>query len=317
MKKVLVTVTNYSKYCLEGKRILEDYGCEIIENPHGRPCTAEELKEIVGSIDGVVAGVDTWDEEIFAKAPRLLGIARFGVGVDNIDLEAAKKRGIIVCNSPGINTTAVAEQAVGLMLSLTRQIPVLNAAVRKGSWLRPMSHELKSRTIGFLGFGAIARDVSEKLQGFHPRMIAYDKYPDKEAAEKLGVSLVSLEEVLKESDLISIHLPATQETEKLINADTIRLMKDGVLLINTARGSIVDEQALCGALTSGKIAGMGTDVFAAEPVLPDHPLFAFEQYLATPHTSAETYENCAATSQVTARALIDIFEGRAPQFRLV
>ncbi|MBU9735655.1 phosphoglycerate dehydrogenase [Diplocloster agilis] len=317
MKKILVTATNYSKYCLEGKKILEDYGCEIVENPHDRPYTPEELKEVIADIDGVVAGVDTWNQEIFGLAPKLKAIARFGVGVDNIDLDAAKAHGITVSNCPGVNTSAVAEQAVGLILSLTRRIPFLNAAIRRGEWVRPMAHELKSQTVGFLGFGAIARNVAEKLQGFHPAMIAYDKYPNQEKADELGVRLCSLEEVLEQSDIISIHLPATPETAQLINRETIARMKDGVCLINTARGTIVDEKALCEALESGKIAGAGTDVFASEPVLPDNPLFAFEQYVATPHTSAETYENCATTSVVTAEALIAVFEGKEPVNRLV
>ena len=218
--KVLVTATNYSKYCQAGKKILENAGCEIIENPHGRPYTFDELKEIVEDIDGVVVGVDDWNEDVFKLAPKLKGMARFGVGVDNIDLNAAKEHGIIVCNSPGINSSAVAEQAVALMLSLIRNIPEMNRAVRKGEWPRPMFHELKSRTIGFLGFGAIARNVAQRLAGFGPKMIAYDKYPNQEAADKLGVRLVSQEEVLKESDIISIHLPATDETKHLINKET-------------------------------------------------------------------------------------------------
>ena len=172
--KVLVTATNYSKYCQPGKKLLEEAGCEIIENPHGRPYTFEELKEIVGDIDGVVVGVDTWNEEVFRLAPKLKVLARFGVGVDNIDLKAAEKREIVVCNSPGINSSAVAEQAAALILSSMRQIPQMNNAVRDGKWPRPMFHELKSRTIGFLGFGAIARNLAERLAGFHPEMIAYD-----------------------------------------------------------------------------------------------------------------------------------------------
>ena len=252
--KVLVTATNYSRYCQAGKKILEDAGCEIIENPHGRPYTYEELCGIVGEIDGVVAGVDTWNEDVFRLAPNLKAIARFGVGVDNIDLNAAKDHGIIVCNSPGINSSAVAEQAVALMLSLIRQVPAMNQAVRKGEWPRPMFHELKSRTVGFLGFGAIARNVAVRLKGFGPRMIAYDKYPNQEAADKLGVELVSQEDVLKKSDIISIHLPATDETGHLISKETIGQMKDGVYLVNTARGSIVNESDMARALESGKAA---------------------------------------------------------------
>lgn len=315
--KVLVTATNYSKYCQAGKKILENAGCEIIENPHGRPYTFDELKEIVEDIDGVVVGVDDWNEDVFKLAPKLKGMARFGVGVDNIDLNAAKEHGIIVCNSPGINSSAVAEQAVALMLSLIRNIPEMNRAVRKGEWPRPMFHELKSRTIGFLGFGAIARNVAQRLVGFGPKMIAYDKYPNQEAADKLGVRLVSQEEVLKESDIISIHLPATDETKHLINKETIQQMKDGVYIVNTARGSIVNEADMAGALESGKAAGFGTDVFEHEPIDLSGPLFKYDNYIATPHVSAETFENCETTSVVTARALLAVFEGREPENRLV
>lgn len=279
--------------------------------------TFDELKEIVEDIDGVVVGVDDWNEDVFKLAPKLKGMARFGVGVDNIDLNAAKEHGIIVCNSPGINSSAVAEQAVALLLSLFRNIPEMNRAVRKGEWPRPMFHELKSRTIGFLGFGAIARNVAQRLAGFGPEMIAYDKYPNQEAADKLGVRLVSQEEVLKESDIISIHLPATDETKHLINKETIQQMKDGVYIVNTARGSIVNEADMAGALESGKAAGFGTDVFEHEPIDLSGPLFKYDNYIATPHVSAETFENCETTSVVTARALLAVFEGREPENRLV
>lgn len=315
--KVLVTATNYSKYCQAGKKILENAGCEIIENSHGRPYTVDELKEIVEDIDGVVVGVDDWNEDVFKLAPKLKGMARFGVGVDNIDLNAAKEHGIIVCNSPGINSSAVAEQAVALLLSLIRNIPEMNRAVRKGEWPRPMFHELKSRTIGFLGFGAIARNVAQRLAGFGPEMIAYDKYPNQEAADKLGVRLVSQEEVLKESDIISIHLPATDETKHLINKETIQQMKDGVYIVNTARGSIVNEADMAEALESGKAAGFGTDVFEHEPIDLSGPLFKYDNYIATPHVSAETFENCETTSVVTAKALLAVFEGKEPENRLV
>lgn len=279
--------------------------------------TFDELKEIVEDIDGVVVGVDDWNEDVFKLAPKLKGMARFGVGVDNIDLNAAKEHGIIVCNSPGINSSAVAEQAVALMLSLIRNIHEMNRAVRKGEWPRPMFHELKSRTIGFLGFGAIARNVAQRLAGFGPEMIAYDKYPNQEAADKLGVRLVSQEEVLKESDIISIHLPATDETKHLINKETIQQMKDGVYIVNTARGSIVNEADMAEALESGKAAGFGTDVFEHEPIDLSGPLFKYDNYIATPHVSAETFENCETTSVVTARALLAVFEGREPENRLV
>ncbi len=316
MKKILVTATNYSKYCGEGKQLLLDYGCEIIENPHDYTYSEKELMELVKDIRGAVAGIDIWDEEIFKLAPDLKVIARFGVGVDNINLRKARDYGIVVSNAPGINTSAVAEQALGLMLSLTRYIPCLNASLHKGEWTRPMAHELKSRTVGFLGFGAIAVNLADKLKQFGTRMIAYDKFPNREKAHKLGVNFVNLEEVLRTSDIISIHMPATEETRGFINKETISLMKDGVYLVNTARGGIVEEKAIYEGLKSGKIAGFGTDVFENDKAFKESPLFEFPQYIATPYVAAETYENYAATGIATARAIIAVLDGKEPDNRL-
>lgn len=317
MRKILVTVTNFSTYCNEAKQLIIDKGYSIIENPHGRPLTFDELSEIVSEIDGVIAGVDNWNEDIFKIAPQLKGIARFGVGVDNIEVNSAAKHGIIICNSPGINTSAVAEHALGLILTLTRKIPMLNQSIRKGKWVRTMSHELKSQTIGFIGFGAIARNLAEKLQAFSPKMIAYDKYLEEDVGQELNVKMCNFDKVLKESDIISLHLPATPETQHLINDNTISKMKDGVLLINTSRGSIIEEGALYKGLKTGKIAGVATDVFETEPVLQSNPLFEFEQFIATPHVAAETYENYASTAILSAQALFDIFDGKEPQNRIV
>ncbi|NSJ28294.1 phosphoglycerate dehydrogenase [Blautia glucerasea] len=316
-KKILVTATNYDKYCQSGKKILQNANCEIVENPYGRPMTFNELSRVVGDIDGVVVGVDEWNEHIFELAPHLKGMARFGVGVDNINLSDAKKYGIKVCNCPGINTNAVAEQTVGLILSATRSIPLLNKEIRTGSWTRVMNHELCNQTIGLLGFGAIAKSVAEKLQGFHTRILAYDKFPDKETAKKLHVEFCSFEELLSKSDILSIHVPASNENRHLLNEDTLRKVKPGVILINTARGTIIDEEAALAALNSGIISLWATDVFEYEPIKPDLPAFQYDQYIATPHTSAETYENYDRTSIITAKALLDILEGKEPVNRLV
>lgn len=315
--KVLVTATNYSKYCARGKKLLEDAGVEIIENPHQRPYTFEELEKIVGDIDGVVAGIDKWDESVFKLAPKLKGIARFGVGVDNINLNDAKKYGVAVANTPGINSSAVAEQAAALILSVTRNVAFLNQSVRRGEWYRPMVHELKRQTVGLMGFGAIARQLTMRLKGFGPKIIAYDKFPNEAAAKELGVELVSLEDVLKRSDIISLHMPALEDTVHIVNDENIAKMKDGVIIINTARGALADEKAVERGLKSGKIGGYGTDVFESEPMKADNPLFAFPNYVATPHVSAETYENCDETGIATANILLSVFRGEKPKTSLV
>ena len=315
--KILVTVTNYSKYCQAGKRILQDAGCEIIENTSGRPFTAEELEELVGDVDGAIAGADVWSEQIFRAALKMKVLVRFGVGVDNFDLEAAKKYGITVCKCPGINTTAVAEQAVALILGLTRQIVWLNKETKEGKWPRIMMHELKSCTVGILGFGSIGRNICEKLKVFSPVLIAYDKYVDEKEAERLGVEMVSFEEVLKRSDVISVNLPAVPETIGIINSQNITKMKNGVYLVNTARGSLVKEKDVAEAIRTGKIAGFATDVYAREPITRENPLLSSDRVIMTPHTSAETYENCETTSCVTAKIVLDVLRGREPENRLV
>lgn len=315
--KILVTVTNYSRYCQAGKKVLLDAGCEIIENTNDRPFTFEELKELVTDVDGVIAGVDTWNEQIFTLAPKLKVLARFGVGVDNFDLKAAKKHGIVVCNCPGINTTAVAEHAVALILGLTRQVVWLNQEAKGGNWPRIMMHELRKSTVGVLGFGAIGRNICEKLKAFSPTLIAYDKYPNREEAQRLGVEIVSFDEVLERSDVISINLPALPETVGIINAQSIAKMKDGVYIVNTARGSLVKEKDVIAAIEGGKIAGFGTDVYENEPVTMENPLLSNEKVITTPHTAAETYENCETTSLVTAEIILDVLYGREPKNRLV
>lgn len=312
MKRILVSVTNYSKYCSAAKKMLENNGCQIIENPHGRPFTFDELKMLVGDIDAVVAGNDRWDEAVFCLAPKLKVIARFGVGVDNIDIVKAAEYGIMVTNCPGINASAVAEHAVGLLLSIIRQVPRLNASTRNGNWERVMFHEIGGKKLGMLGFGAVAQSFARKMSGFGVEMIAYDKYPNFEKAEELKVKMVTFDELLCTSDFISIHLPASPETFHLINAETIAMMKDGVYIVNTARGMLVDEMAMYDALKSGKIAGYASDVFEDEPVQKSNKLFELDNYICTPHVAAETYENYHKCGLVTAKAILDVFNGKVP-----
>lgn len=313
VKKVLVTATNYSKLCADAKRLLESHGCEIIENRFGRPLTFEELREVVGSVDGVIAGVDTWNEAVFKLAPQLQGIARFGVGVDNIDLEAARKYGIQVTNVPRGNANAVAELAIGLMISVRRHIPALDRSTKNGGWERFVGSELAGGTIGLLGFGNIAQLTAKKLKGFDVEIIAYDKYPDTAKASEYGVTMTTFEQVLAHSDIVSMHLPSLKETHHIMDDKAFARMKPSAIFINTARGAVVDEGALSRALSSGVIAGAAIDVYESEPVSADHPILKIGNLITTPHTAAETFETYTRVSMITAQAMLDIFEGREPQ----
>lgn len=310
--KVLVTATNYSTLCVEAKRMLEEAGLEIVENKLGRPHTFEELVPLVSDIDGVIAGVDTWDEAVFKLSPNLKAIARFGVGVDNIDLEKAKKYGVKVTNVPGGNANAVAELTVGLILSTMRNIPTLHQSARNGYWDRTVGEEMAGKTVGLLGFGNIAQMTAKKLQGFDVKLIAFDKYPNAEKAEELGVEMVASDEVLRRGDVVSMHLPSLKETYHMMDDQAFAKMKPTAIFVNTARGALVNEKALQRALEWKTIAQAAIDVYEQEPVSADNSLFKLDNLITTPHTAAETIETYHRVGLVTAQALLDVFAGKEP-----
>ncbi len=313
MEKVLVTATDYARNCAAGKKRLEENGFEVIENPHGRPMTRAELDAFLPQISAVVAGVDDWTGEVFAHAPNLKVIARFGVGVDNIDLAAAKTRGIKVTNARGANADAVAELAIGGMLAMLRHFIPLDRTTRAGAWERRVGHTLRGRVVGLVGFGAIARYVAKLARAFDAEVIAFDSFPDEAAARALGVRFVSFDDLLSSSDIVSLHVPATPETKNLINETTLSRMKRGAILVNTARGAVIDETALYHALKSGHLFGAVLDVHATEPTKADDPLFALENVLVFPHTAAETWETYHQVGLITADAVIDVIRhGKDP-----
>lgn len=311
-KKVLVTATNYSKLCSEAKALLEGEGFEVIENTFGRPMTFNELKEIAGDIYGVVAGVDTWDEEVFKLAQELKVIGRFGIGVDNIDLDAAKRHGIKVMNARAINSDSVAECTVGLILSVLRNIVNLDRSTRNGKWERYVGNTIRGKKVGLVGFGAIAQYTAKLLAAFETEIYAYDVYPNHEAAAKLGVTMTDLETIIKQSDIITLHVPATPETTKLFSEREFEMMKDTAVIVNVARGPVIDQKALYNALKEKKIAGAGLDVFEVEPTSKENPLFEFDNLVVLPHSAAETYETYQAVGIATAQAIIDVYNGKDP-----
>lgn len=311
-KKVLVTATNYSQLCAEAKQLLEKNNFEIIENPHDRPMKFGELKEIIGDIDAVVAGVDTWDESIIKLAPNLKVISRFGVGVDNINLDQAKEYGIQVTNAPRLNSNAVAELTVNLILNSLRNTVNLHVSTRQGHWERFVGTELKGKKVGLLGFGNIAQSVAKKLYGFDVELLAYDKFPNKEIAARYDVQFTSYEEILQASDIVSMHLPNLPETHHFMNKERFNQMKQGSYFVNTSRGALVDEKALYEALETGKLQAAAIDVYEKEPITRDNPLFHFDNIITTPHTAAESYEVYHSVGLMTAQAIISVFQEKTP-----
>ncbi|MCW2670429.1 MAG: phosphoglycerate dehydrogenase [Frankiales bacterium] len=231
------------------------------------------------------------DAEALAAAPRLKVVARAGIGLDNVDVPAATARGVMVVNAPQSNVVSAAEQAVALLLACARNIAPANAALKAGQWQRSKwtGVEVADKTVGVVGLGRIGVLFAQRMSAFGTRLIAYDPYISAARAGQIGVRLVSLEELLRESDFISIHLPKTPETVGLIGKEQLALCKPTVRIVNAARGGLIDEQALADALASGQVAGAGIDVFASEPCT-ESPLFAFDSVVVSPHLGASTVE---------------------------
>ncbi len=231
-------------------------------------------------------------KEVLAKAPKLRVIGRAGVGVDNVDLEAATAAGVLVMNTPGGNAVSVAEHTLALMLSMARSIPQASASTKAGKWEKKkfLGNELRGKILGIMGVGSIGREVAKRARGFEMRIIAFDPYVNPQAAADIGIELVPLADLYKTADYISIHVALTPETTGMLNADAFAQMKKGVRIVNCARGELMDPTALNAALASGQVGGAALDVFQVEPPAAGEPLLAFEQVIATPHIGGSTEE---------------------------
>ncbi len=274
--------------------------------------TAAELPEALRDCDGLVVRSATQvTAAVMAAAPRLRVIGRAGVGVNNIDLEAATARGIVVLNVPDGNTIAACEHTLGMMLALARNIPQAAAELRQGRWERTRftGVELYGKTLGVIGFGRIGSEVARRALAFGMKVVAYDPFAVPEHAAKLGVRLGALEEVLREADFLTVHAPLTAETRDLIGARELALMKPGARLVNCARGGIVNEEALLESLRRGHLAGAALDVFSREPVAPDHPLLAAPNVVATPHLGASTVEAQVVCAVQVAEEVVRTLQG--------
>jgi len=243
-------------------------------------------------------------------------ISRYGVGVDNVDLDAAREKGIVVTNTPGANSVSVAELALGLILALARQIPEAARAVRQGTWPRMNGISLEAKTVGILGLGTIGKQLVRRLAGFDCRLLAYDPYPDEAFAAANGIALRPLNEVVSESDIVSLHLPLLPETRGLVNAEFLAKMKPGAILVNTSRGEIVDEAALRHALESGHLSAAGLDAFTVEPPDPGEPLLQLPQVIATPHLGAQTDGATSNMGWFAMRDCLAVLRGEEPRFRV-
>jgi D-3-phosphoglycerate dehydrogenase len=253
----------------------------------------EQLKEIIKDYDAlVVRSATKVNKDIISQAAKLKVIGRAGVGLDNVDLDAATQKGIIVMNTPAGNTISTAEHTFSMILSLSRNIPQANISTKKGEWKRSkfMGVELYSKTLGIIGFGRIGSEVAKRALSFGMKILAYDPFLSREVAGGLGVEIVELKELLERSDYITVHTPLTEETKHMISTDEFAVMKKGVRVINCARGGIIDEAALINAIKEGKVSGAAIDVFENEPLPAESELLKLDNVITTPHLGASTEE---------------------------
>lgn len=257
------------------------------------PFNKEEVISKLNNADVGIIDIEPYGEEIFSRikdSTQLL--VRFGVGYDQVDLQAASNNGIAIARTQGANTLGVAEMALTLILASRRQLPENIACEKTGNWeMRPVSNETIGGIVGIVGFGAIGRALAGLLRGFDCKILVYDPFLNEEQAKKLGVDIVSLEELFENSDAISIHVPYLEETHHLVNKKMLAKMKPTSVIVNTARGNIVDENALYEALVSNKIRGAALDVFAVEPLDLNSPLHELNNIILTPHVSSQTVES--------------------------
>jgi len=301
MKKVLVSDS------------MSERGIEIFRNADGievdvkTGLSPDELKDIIGQYHGLaIRSATNVTTDIINSADNLKVVGRAGIGVDNVDIAAASKRGIVVMNTPGGNTITTAEHSIAMMLALSRNIPQATSSMRQGLWEKKkfIGKEVFNKTLGVLGLGNIGRIVTLRAQGLRMNVIAYDPFISQEAVEKLGVELVEMDELFKRSDIITIHSPKTDETLNLLNKSTFSKMKKGVLIVNCARGGIVNEDDLLWALDEGIVGGAALDVFSKEP--PDFcPLMEHERVILTPHLGASTEEAQVNVAVAVAEQIVD------------
>lgn len=284
--KVLVS----DKLSEDGLEVFRKAGFEVDHLPE---ITQDEIRDSIAKYDAwVVRSRSKATAEILAKADKLRVIGRAGVGIDNVDVPAASKRGIIVMNTPGGNTISTAEHAIALMLAAARKIPAADASMKAGKWDKKsfMGRELRGKTLGIFGLGRIGQEVCRRMKGFGMTVVAYDPFVSEEVMKHLGVELCEVDDICKRADFLTIHTPLSPETKKMINAERLGTMKKSAIIVNCARGGIIDEEALAAALEAGTIAGAALDVFENEPIAEDHPLRKAKNCIVTPHIAASTHE---------------------------
>lgn len=313
MPRVLVTPTILrnvpGSYC----DTLLQAGFEVVYPPDGcDTMRRENLLPLLANADAIVASTEKLTRDVLAGT-KLRVIARMGVGYDSVDVPAATDLGIAVTITPGTLEESVAEHTVALMLGLTRCLVQRDREVRSGKWSRVPMPRMGGRTFGIVGLGRIGRAVAPKVQGLGMKVVAFDPFVDKDVAARLGVTLLTMRELLETADVVSMHTTTSADTTNLINSETLAMMKRGAVLINTGRGALVDEDALCEALGRGHLFGAALDVFKTEPLPIDSPLLKCDNVLLCTHMGGLDWDSTAAMSSLAAQCVVDLYRGNWPE----
>jgi len=314
MRRVLVT-SFYNRQAVAPALERLASRAEVVLCEEGRQLTEDELIDRLGGFDVVLATDETYSEPVSRAAPQLRMIALDGAGFDSVDLEAAMRHGVIVNNAP-VNYDAVADLTFGLLIAAMRRIAIGDRGMREGRWSDRdayLSQDVSGATLGILGFGRAGRTVARRAAGFGMTVLAHDPYVDSSLAGQLGVRLVSREELLGSCDILSIHLPLNAETRGMIDGAALARMKDGAFLVNTSRGTIIDESAMIAALESGKLAGAGLDVVCDEPPSADNPLFRFDNVVFTAHVGSDTYGTFLRIYESAVSDILLLFDSKRPR----
>jgi len=313
--KVYITSRSFGLYS-EGTLELIKSVAEIVRSPYDRAMNEEELFQAAEDVDALVIGGDKINRRIIEHAKKLKIIARHGVGVDNIDLKAATEKGVVVVYTPYANAESVADFTMGLLLSAARRIPQACLSMKQGKWeaTKFMGNEVYGKTIGIIGLGEIGYRVAKRAKGFDMKILYWSRRRKVDLEKELDAQYVSLETLLKTADFVTLHLALTDETRGMIGEKEFNLMKKTAYFINTARGPIVNEEALYKVLSEKKIAGAALDVYSKEPPSADFPLFKLDNVLMFPHIAAYTVETISRMDRMNAEDLVKFFKGEKPQY---
>jgi D-3-phosphoglycerate dehydrogenase len=313
-EKILITVGAFFNIPGQHQTLVNESEFEILQSPHDHRMTADEFLEALTDVEAAIIGGEDCNAHVFQNAHKLKVISRYGVGYDRVDIDAATQARVIVTNTPFVNSVSVAEHAMALMLALGRHLPILNARVKSGGWGAMPAVEFDGRTLGIVGLGQIGRQVAIRAAAFGMKILYYDPYPPPDdLIRKIGGEYRELHHLMEQSDFVTIHVFLDESTRNLIDAEALSKMKPTAYLINTSRGTVVNEEALYEALKEKRIAGAALDVFEAEPPVGS-PLLELDNLLATPHCSSGTVAALQRMAQVSAENTLAALRGERPKY---